>query len=186
MKKYYQYYKYIPILPIFKPRKSGQLSAKRGFTFVEIIVVIAIFLTLIGLTLTNPLNLMESTSINTTVDTLITDIKNQQIKAMVGDTEGRGVPDTYSVYIEPTQYVLFHGQNYSPGDPSNFSVVIDSKYQLSTNFTDSKIIFTSGSGEIVGLATEPKLVTITETRTGQKKEIKINKYGVIIQVDSLP
>lgn len=154
-----------------------------GFTLIEVIVVVSILLTLIGLIITNPLNLRESTSINTFVYTLITDIKNQQIKAMVGDTEGRGIPDTYSIYIEPTKYTLFHGQNYSDGDSSNFAVTVDDQYQLLTIFPSNKIVFASGSGEIVGFAQNQNTINIVDTRTGQQKVITINKYGVVTGIN---
>lgn len=154
-----------------------------GFTFIEVIVVVAIFLTLIGLTITNPLNLRESTSINAFVYTLITDIKNQQIKAMVGDTEGRGTPDTYSIYIEPAKYTLFHGQNYSQSDSSNFSITVADQYQLLTTFPESKIVFSAGSGEIVGFVQNQDTITIRDARTGQQKVITINKYGVVTGIN---
>ena len=158
--------------------KRHSSDARRGFTLIEVIVVVAIFLTLITLTITNPLNLRESTSINAFVYTLITDIKNQQIKSMVGDTEGRGIPDTYSIYIEPTKYTLFHGQNYSESDSSNFAVTVDNQYQFLTTFPSNKIVFASGSGEIVGFAQNQNTITIKDARTGQQKVITINKFGV--------
>lgn len=154
-----------------------------GFTFIEVIVVVSIFLTLIGLTIINPLNLRESTSINTFVYTLITDIKNQQIKSMVGDTEGRGIPDTYSIYIESAKYTLFHGQNYFEGDSSNFSVAVDDQYQLLTIFPGSKIVFAEGSGEIIGFAQNQNTITIKNARTGQQKVITINKFGVVTGIN---
>lgn len=163
--------------------KSRKPLHGAGFTFVETIVAVAIFLILIALIAPNFLNFRSRTSSSTTIDTFITDLKNQQVKAMTGDTEGRGTPDTYSIYLTPGNYVLFHGQNYSAQDPENFAVPIDEQYELLTTFADNKIVFAAGSGEIVGFTQGAASVTIREIRTGQQKVIQINKYGTITQIN---
>lgn len=156
---------------------------KRGFTLIETIVVMGIVFLLLALVAPNFLNFNSKTTINTAVDTFITDLKNQQIKAMTGDTEGRGIPDSYSIYIQPGSYTLFHGANYSQQDTSNFLVPIDSQYQISTTFPSNKIIFASGSGEIDGFVNNQNSVTIRETSTGSQKVIILNKYGTVTQIN---
>ncbi len=166
--------------------KIKSIKPESGFTLLETIIVIAIFLLLSALVLPNSLNFRSSSSINTIVSTFMTDLKNQQIKAMTGDTEGRGFPDTYSIYVKsatPSSYVLFHGQNYSQSDTSNFAIVIDGQYLLSATFPSSKIVFASGSGEILNYVATQSSVTIKEKRTGQQKVIQLNKYGVATSIN---
>lgn len=159
------------------------VKGQHGFTLLETLLVIGIFLFMIAIIVPNSLNLRNSSSINTSVLTFVTDIKNQQIKAMTGDTEGRGTPDTYSIYIQPTSYVLFHGQNYSAADSSNFAITLDAPFQFSTTFPSSKIIFASGSGQINNHVATQSSVTIREIKTGKQKIIQINKYGTITSID---
>jgi hypothetical protein len=145
--------------------------------------VLGILATLLGIVIVNIGNIRSSASVNTTVTTLTTDIKNQQTKAMTGDTEGRGTPDSYGIYIQPSQYVLFHGAAYNSSDTSNFTVPVDENYQLLTTFTNNTIIFASGSGQITNLVTGQNTIVVRNPTTGQQKTMTLNKYGAITSVN---
>lgn len=155
----------------------------RGFSLIETVVVLAVFAALLGLVMINILNSRSSTAINTSLSLLITDIKNQQTKAMLGDTEGRGVPDNYGVYVAPTQYTLFHGQTYSSSDSVNFNVKAENGFSFSTTFPNNQVIFASSSGEIVNFVPGQDTISAVEIRTGQQKTIQLNKYGVITSLN---
>ena len=66
-----------------------QFKRKKGFTLIEVLVVISIFLILAGFGINSLLNVRGSSSSTSTIYTLINDIKNHQTKSMTGDTEGR-------------------------------------------------------------------------------------------------
>src|SRR4051812_23621187 len=85
---------------------KGQLSkvTQSGFTLPEVIVVKAIMLTLLGLSSVSLAGVSRTTSIGSTVDAFIADVKEQQVKAMVGDTEGSGSAASYGVHFEGTSY----------------------------------------------------------------------------------
>ncbi|MGE5041955.1 MAG: Tfp pilus assembly protein FimT/FimU [Candidatus Levyibacteriota bacterium] len=155
------------------------MKKNAGTTLIEILIVIFVFSLMVSLGFVSLLNVRSSASVSTSEYTLITDIKNQQIKAMVGDTEGRGTPDTYSIHIDPNQYVLFHGQSYSAGDSSNFAVPVTSEFTLSTTFANNSIVFASGSGEIMNFVQNQDTITFTNTSTNQQTRVQLNKYGVI-------
>ncbi len=155
----------------------------KGASLIEIIIAVSIFTTLITFIALNFLNVRSKTSVNTARYSFITDAKNQQIKAMIGDTEGRGIPDVYSVYIGPESYTLFHGANYSPGGSGNFVVKAPDGYLLSTTFPSSKITFALGTGEITNYVNGQNSITFTETLSGTQKVIKINPYGAVVSVN---
>ncbi len=156
---------------------------KRGFSLIETLIAIGVFLTVVVIISPNSFNLISTSASTNALYTLITDLRNQQIKAMVGDTEGRGTPDTYGVYIQSSQYTLFHGQNYSVADSSNFAIPIGTGYQLTTTFGSGKIVFASGSGEIVGFVSNQNSITVSDTRNGGQKTIQLNKYGIITSIN---
>lgn len=156
---------------------------QKGTTLIEVLIVISIFTTLVSFTTLSLLNVRSKTSVDTSVYSFITDIKNQQIKAMVGDTEGRGVPDMYSAYITPTDYTLFHGSNYSPVDPGNFVIKAPDGYSLSTTFPLSEIIFATGSGEITNYVNNQNSIIFTETSSGIQKVIRMNQYGAVVSIN---
>lgn len=157
-------------------------NAIKGFVFIELVVVLGILSALLGIVIVNVGNIQNATSVSTTVTTFITDLKNQQTKAMVGDTEGRGIPDVYSVYIEPGGYTMFHGENYNSSDGTNFTVPIKSPFQLLTTFPSGKIVFASGSGELLQYSSASASVTIRNTMTNEQKTIQLNKYGTVVSV----
>lgn len=157
-------------------------DSKRGFVFIELVVVLGILSLLLGLVIISISNLRPSAAIDTTITTFITDLKNQQTKVMVGDTEGRGVSDNYSVYIQPSSYTLFHGVTYSALDATNFTVAVDASLQLSTTFAGNKIVFATNSGEITNFVPGQDSITIRDSSTGKQTTIQINKYGAVTSV----
>ncbi len=153
-----------------------------GFTLLELVIVIAVTLALLAFATINLFNLPSATTIDTASNTLVEDIKTQQIKAMVGDTEGRGVPDTYGIYFMPTSYVFFHGAAYIANSPDNFTSSLASGYTITTTFPSSTLVFNKGSGEIVNFSNTQDSITVTDGRTGKQKTMVLNKYGTIVDM----
>lgn len=153
-----------------------------GFTLIEIIVVVAVTLILLSFASINLFNLPSASSMDAIVTTLTGDVKTQQIKAMVGDTEGRGVPDTYGVYFTSASYTLFHGATYVSTSPDNFLSTLPSEYSTTTTLPSSTLVFNKGSGEIAGFSSTQNSITITDAKTGKQKTILLNKYGTIVDI----
>lgn len=159
-------------------------NSQDGFSFVEIIVVMGILFTLIGIGSLALVSTRSNVSLNTTISTLVSDLKSQQIKSMVGDTEGRATNDAYGIYFEQDKYTLFHGLLYSPSDPSNFSVKLDEPARISSiQLPSSSIIFSLKSGDVVGFSPSQNSLTLQDSVTGEQKTIFINSYGVITSVE---
>ncbi len=159
------------------------MSSNKGLTLVELLIVVGILGLLFSITFISIFNVRVISTNSSTASVLTSDLKNQQIKAMVGDTEGRGTPDNYGVKILSNQYVLFHGASYNPADTTNFSVPVESGYTLSSTFPNTTILFASESGEIVGFVQGQNTITLTNTSSGKTKTLHFNKYGTIIQID---
>lgn len=155
---------------------------QNGFSLVELAVVMFIFSFLFIFITVALLNIKQRGSLTTSIDTLITDLKSQQLKAMVGDTEGRATPDTYGIYFGANQYTLFHGA-YSPSTPSNFTVSLGDNIQFGAiSFPASSVSFAQDSGEVVGTESL-NTITLENSQTNEQKTITINKYGVITAVN---
>lgn len=159
------------------------LKYQQGLTLIEMVVVFGILAVLFSIGVVSISNTRIITSNNTSTAVLISDLKAQQIKAMAGDTEGRGTPDNYGVKILPDKYVLFHGTTYNSADNSNFDVPADTGYTLTTSFPNATISFALQSGEVAGFVEGQNEITITNTSTGHSKTVRLNKYGTIISSD---
>src|SRR5688500_3590048 len=93
----------------------------RGFTVIELLLGISIFIILLGIVTLNLNTAKTQTSLSATVETLTADLSQQQLKAMIGDTEGRTTSDTYGIHFDTDSYTLFHG-TYSVSESTNFSI----------------------------------------------------------------
>lgn len=162
---------------------NWKFSITEGFTLVELLLIMGIMAILISISTISFFNTRTRTVLTTNFDTFVTDLKNQQTQAMVGDTEGRGIPDAYGIYIQPTSYTLFHGTNYNPADTANFNLTVEQGFVLSTTFSGNKVVFATNSGEIVNYTQGQNAVIITETASGQHKTLQLNKLGAITSID---
>lgn len=163
---------------------NSQFSTLKGFALIELLVVIGILSILFSISTISLFTVRDRTSLNTAVATFINDLKSQQIKAMVGDTQGRLTHDSYGVHIESNKYVLFHGPVYSVSDSDNFTISLSADLAF-TNvlFPQSQIIFTSVSGDLANFTTGANRLTIQNINDNNAKTIEINKYGVITAIN---
>lgn len=164
-------------------KKAYSIEWQKGLTLIELMLVVGIISLLFGIGFVGLGSLKIVATKSSSFSVLSSDLKNQQIKAMVGDTEGRGVADNYGIKIFSDSYVLFHGNNYNESDTSNFSIPIDQGYTLSTTFPGETIIFASDSGELVNFSQGQSTITITHNETGSSNTMELNSYGTIISSD---
>ncbi|MEK7496618.1 MAG: hypothetical protein AAB657_01800, partial [Patescibacteria group bacterium] len=120
----------------------------------------------------------QKTSLSTAVQSLITDIKEQQLKAMSGET-------TQGVYFDgdKRKYTVFKGTTYEASNTTNFTVPLGDQIIASEiNFSGSQLIFAPGSGEISNFLPGNKIVLLN-TVSNEQKTIFFNKYGTIINIE---
>jgi prepilin-type N-terminal cleavage/methylation domain-containing protein len=150
----------------------------RGFTLIELSLVIAIFLILVGLTTVNLFQLQHANQLSATVSSFLADMKEQQIKAMVGDTEGSGTMANYGVHFDTTSYTLFR----NAFETGNFTVTLPSGTQIASAF-GTQILFQKGGGDISGFVNGNNTITFIDTGNNNQKVITLNRYGVVTSVD---
>ncbi len=156
---------------------------QKGFTIVEALLVMSIFIILAGFSTINLLKAKHSSSLSTSVDTFIADLKQQQLKAMVGDTEGRAESGNYGIFFGINTYTLFH-DSYSSTDPANFDIPLGDSIQFSNvTFPLSQIVFLQGSGDIDNYESTMSAITIKDILDNNQKTIEINRYGVVEQIN---
>lgn len=146
-----------------------------GFTLVELLVTIGLLGLLIGLTTISLISVQRRVTLSSTITTLISDLKEQQTKAMTGDTGGVS-KNSYGIYFDTNRYILFRGASYSSADPSNFAVDL-----ANIDFANpgTSIVFARISGEIAAASN----ITLTDITNNQQKTIQINRYGVVTAVN---
>lgn len=151
----------------------------RGFTLIEMIVAASTIVTLLGFITISLVRSQQTASLTSTEEILVVDLKQQQLKSMIGDTEGRSSSDSYGVHFDSNRYVLFHGASYSSGDTSNSVNNLDSNMRFNNAGFD--IIFSKLSGEIPAAT----IVELQDNTNSKLKRIHLNIFGTVIQVESL-
>lgn len=156
---------------------------QKGLTLIEFLIVIgiiAVISTAVGVKL---IGVRQKNSISSTLSQITVDIKSQQIKAMVLDTEGGVSTSSYGVHFNSSSYVLFKGTAYNPTDTSNFVINLGSDISFSSvSFSGQNVIFNKGSGEISGFINGSDGFLLTDKVSSEQKNVKFNIYGVIVSV----
>ena len=159
------------------------ISSRKGYTIVEILLVITVLsmtLAIGGFTLNRSRN---NVSLDSSVLTLLSDLRGQQIKVMNGAVVNGEASMYQGVYFEETRYVLFSSQLYDPHDESNYTIDLDSDNIFSViNLPDDQIIF-SEDGEIENFDPIRNFITLTNTNSNTQKTLFINLYGSIYEVN---
>lgn len=139
-------------------------------------VVTSIILTLLGLITINLLRSQQSASLNSEEEKLVADLKQQQLKSMIGDTQGRSASDQYGIHFDSGQYVLFHGTTYSVSDTAN--VVVNLPDDTQFNNPGFNVIFSKLSG-----TTSATIIELQNKTNSNLKRIHLNMLGTVTQVE---
>ncbi len=156
------------------------LKGQKGFSLIEIVIVIGISLMLFGAVTFNLLRTQSNTSVESNLEKLLSDVRAQQGKAITGATEGRSTTDNYGIYFLQNQYILFHGVSYNPNEQTNFIVNLPQDVEIqSTTLPGNSLIFSALSGEVMGFLESANTITLRSINTGQQTTVTLNRYGVI-------
>lgn len=156
---------------------------QKGFTLIEILLVMAIISILFAISIVNLNTLQQNTYQNTSEELLLSDLKLQQLKSMTGDNNNSSTFETFGIYFGNNSYTLFRGATYSAADVENFTIELNPNLTFSNvEFANSQIVFEKNSGEIIGFTDGSDTITINNSITGTNAVITLNKYGVITDI----
>jgi type II secretory pathway pseudopilin PulG len=159
------------------------MKKRIGFMLIELAVVFGMIAVLLGITTILVFSSKKKATLTGTIETLVTDIRSQQGKAMSGVPAGGTDPVGYGIYFEETQYVLFSGLTYNPLDQSNAVVALDPRVIFQTiSLPDNSIGFAFQSGVFVGYVPTQNSIVLYHMDSGETKTIEVNQYGVITAV----
>lgn len=156
-----------------------------GITYVEVMVGLAMFSLLLTLTTINFPNIIQRASMDATVVTTVSDIKDQQLKAMVGADNVDETFTSFGIHFQPDRYTLFRGSTYNnPGNATNYVVMLGDPIQFQTiNLPNSQIIFSVRNGEVQNFNSAQNSITLINTVSNQQKTIQFNRLGVVTSIN---
>lgn len=149
----------------------------QGFTLVELMVVMTMFAIITTLSFINISGLISHTSLDETVEQVISDVKRQQLRALSGEqVQGSA---RYGVHFDTNSYTLFSGNSYVPGDSHNSVVTMPANVSFTSTLPSNTIFFSEKSGEVVSYDSNADRVTINSSASNQSQQLEFNVLGVI-------
>lgn len=155
-----------------------EMKNKKGFSFVELLVVMGIITVLVMIGASSYFPSIQKVSLSSTVQSLISEIKQQQTKSMNGEAN-------QGIYFSADQesYILFSGATYNVSNTTNFTVSLgDQVIVNSIDFSGRQIIFAPVSGEITGFNPANNKIVLRNTVSGELRTISFNKFGIVTNV----
>ena len=159
---------------------TRHIHAKRGFTLVEVVVVVGLMLFTLGFITQTLFRGQRRTSFTEAADLLVRDMREQQISVMQGDTFNDHVLSDYSIRFESDRYILFPGSVYLNTNPNNRIVLLEPTTRFSSiTFPGGILTFARGSGDVRSYTASTSSVTVTDNDTNSQKIISVNEHGVV-------
>lgn len=125
----------------------------------------------------------RTNTLDTTLDTLIAELSNQQNKSMNSDTGVGATKSSYGVYFSATGYTTFQGSSYSASNSTNFTTSLNGNLRFSTiDLPSSQIIFATGSGAMSNYSASHTTVVLRDSEGGLTKTLRFNQLGVVESV----
>ncbi len=167
--------------------EGGTNRATAGFTFVELLVVMAIIGIMSTVGYISMSKLQTTADTNTSLDRLIASIKTQRIYAMLGNSTTKVKAMPQGIYFEQgsSTYVVFSCEDlqdcsYIPLKSSNQAEVLERSLIFSTvTLPGSQIVFTPYSGEIMDYQPESNTLTIDNVYDHSTIILRVTPFGTL-------
>ncbi|MBU1164648.1 prepilin-type N-terminal cleavage/methylation domain-containing protein [Patescibacteria group bacterium] len=144
----------------------------RGFTLIELIIVVAIIMLLGALSVPFFQSFQVSSGLYTFTDEVSRIVRYAQVSAINGQNN-----DDWGVYFNESnkEYTIYKGSNYALRD-TNFDLVFEYReiFSISTDFVNDEIIFS----QYQGLPQSSGTITITSVNNNTY-QIDISNIGLI-------
>ncbi|MFA6496781.1 MAG: hypothetical protein WCV50_06785 [Patescibacteria group bacterium] len=143
-------------------------SVNKGFTFVEVLLIIGILGATIGLAIPFYQSFQVASQLDNYSEEVAQSLRQAQLKAMASEQNS-----DYGLHFEAGQFSLFRGSAYSAADKYNLIIELPGTLRLDYG-ANQDIIFHRVSGQTGGVFSV-RLIT----NNGKSKIININEFGVV-------
>lgn len=162
-------------------QKSKTQQLDKGFTLVELMVVLGLFTIIFTLSNVSLSSMIARSSTQEFTQTFVSDLSRQQNRAMTGEAAS-GSATSYGVRLANDSYTLFDGEIFSESSPTNTRVPLPADLQLeSISLPQQQLVFAEDSGEVVNFTATQSGWVMRNTTTGTTETFQVNRLGVITQ-----
>lgn len=160
--------------------KSTILNPKffTGFTLIELIVSMGIFMLIVGFSGLAYLNIQKSTDLTNQTTQLISSFRQAQALAIGGQTLDDASNTNVGIHFEEDSYTIFIGSSYDPNNTSNIITNLPNQIAINYILPSANLLFTARTGEINVFDSAKNIITIIH-QDGQSKTINFNRLGIV-------
>ncbi|MFH1632230.1 MAG: prepilin-type N-terminal cleavage/methylation domain-containing protein [bacterium] len=151
-------------------KMSFAREQNRGFTLVEVLVVVAILALIVFIATGLGANTLTKNQIGIETDQMISLLRRAQARSVSGYQD-----DVWGVHLTSTDYTLFKSNDYATRDTS-----FDEVYNLPSSLSASgltDVVFEIRTGE----TTDTGTITLTLSASGETSTLTINSNGRITE-----
>jgi type II secretory pathway pseudopilin PulG len=148
-----------------------------GFTLIEVLLTVGLVTALCAISFASLGRPQTTTSLNVAVDTLVADLKSQQLLAMTGGQGDTTAAQPHGIALANDHYTLFSAISYTSQDPGNYAVSLGPDVSLSTTLPNAVVLFAKSSGEVQDFVNGDNIITIQKNSAA--KTLTINRFGMI-------
>lgn len=153
----------------------------RGFTIVELMVVVSLFALIFAFTQINLTGLIAETNLQEQTQAVISDLRRQQQEAMNGSSNTAAPLQPYGIYFDDTSYWVFSGALFDPA--TAFEVALEDTIRFSdVRFAQNTVLFEPLSGEVQNYDPIGAEFELENTASGERIRVEINALGVPAQL----
>lgn len=156
----------------------------RGFTTIEVVLVIGLLVILLSFSTPNLFNPLGTEKVNSTANEILTSVSDAQAKAINSETLGQISPSEFGIHFTSTSYTIFPGTVFNPSDQKNFTTNLDSGLSLSPNLPCpfspndcNNIVFSKLSGEVQNFDPSKNSLCLADN-LNNKIKLSFNYLGV--------
>lgn len=169
------------------PLEARTRKSQRAFTFIELLVVVAIIgiMSTVGYVSMSKLQMTADT--RTSIDKLVASVKTQRMYAMLGNSTTRTKAMPQGIYFQQgsSTYVLFscdelQSCSYLPYKNTNINDTLEKTLIFSTvSLPGNQIIFAPFSGEVSNFQTDANSVMIDNVYDHTVTTMRVTQVGTL-------
>jgi prepilin-type N-terminal cleavage/methylation domain-containing protein len=169
------------------PSEARTRKSQRAFTFIELLVVVAIIgiMSTVGYVSMSRLQMTADT--RTSIDKLVASVKTQRMYAMLGNSTTRTKAMPQGIYFQQgsSTYVLFscdelQSCSYLPYKNTNINDTLEKTLIFSNiSLPGNQIIFAPFSGEVANFQTDANSVMIDNVYDHTVTTIRVTQVGTL-------
>lgn len=159
-----------------------KLSNKKGFTLIELVIVIGIIVIIFALSVLAVLNIQRGKLLDNNAWSIVSFLRQAQNQALNGVSVDGVNQTNFGIHFDSAarQYTLFQGSTYNPDDSYNFVQTLPEGIDLVLDLpAGNNVIFNKITGKVANYDGLHHQITLSHQADGNTVNINFNIMGGI-------